>query len=89
VGLDGGRDRGVACVGRGVEKVLPEMQRRDWWAGISSLLWVYWASKEIGKWKSCGGWLAALPEYLPRLGARAALPRSALYTLPVPKNSRD
>jgi hypothetical protein len=33
VGLDGGRDRGVACVGRGVEKVLPEMQGRDWWGG--------------------------------------------------------
>ena len=33
VGLDGGRDRGVGCVGRGVEKVLPEMQGRDWWGG--------------------------------------------------------
>jgi hypothetical protein len=32
VGSDGGRDQGVGCVGRGVEKVLPEMQRRDWWA---------------------------------------------------------
>ncbi len=33
MGLDGGRNPGVGCVGRGVEKVLPDVQPRDWWGG--------------------------------------------------------
>jgi hypothetical protein len=43
---------------------------------VSSILWDSWTFEGDWEMESCGSWLAALSEYLSRLGARAALPRS-------------
>ena len=50
VGWTGGRARSVFCVGTAVEKLLPEMQGRDWWGGcIQPFLSCFrWKSKAEG-----------------------------------------